>query len=320
MILLKAIRDLFYRVTSALSLGLILFIFSEEFFWGFYRRGSSIFDYLETYIVYALFAYIFLILLYWSGASNIWEVFLLGAIYGWVIEGLFVQTVYENLPYSISWTSLAWHALITIIWGFYLVYQSAVRENYYRVSLIFVIIGLLWGILATYWIIDLGYLPGVIEFSLFVLLCALLLGYGYVFFVKLLPNEFNPSKPELIILLAFLGLIYVVVASVTILIVIIWTPLILVTLLALWRNRKRFSKQDPAERITFYERLIYLKNTSLKRLFYYPLLIPLFSTITYSIQLITGTYLGYFYMLALYVITMPLGVLFYIVSILKALK
>ena len=184
--------------------------------------------------------------------------------------------------------------------------------------LVFTIIGLLWGILATFWIIDLNYLPSILEFSLFVLTCSLLLSVGYFYFIKLIPEKFNLSKPELIILLVILSIVYIVVASKTVLLIVLWTPLIIVTLLCLRKIRqRRIRSEGSLELIPFYDRINYLKKIRVRMLLIAPLMIPLFSTITYSIQVMTRAYLGFIYMISIYIIMMPLGFIIYVISILK---
>ena len=110
------------RLLLALSTGYILFFYSERIFWSLARPGDTPFDYLLTPLLYAIFAYIFLIIVEMFCVRNIWAIFIAGAAFGWIGEGIVAMTLFGgeiSLPFSISWTGLAWHALISVLIGWY---------------------------------------------------------------------------------------------------------------------------------------------------------------------------------------------------------
>ena len=70
----------------ALATGYILFMFSERVFWTVWRPNDSLPDLAITWLVYSAVAYLFLAAVSWSRASDIWSIFLAGALYGWRFE------------------------------------------------------------------------------------------------------------------------------------------------------------------------------------------------------------------------------------------
>ena len=102
---------------AVLAAGYILMYFSELLFWARRAPGDSLAGWLGTWLVYSLTGFIMLSLGGHFRARSIWALFLAGAVFGWLTEGLVVQTAYEDLPLSLSFTGLAWHALISVLVG-----------------------------------------------------------------------------------------------------------------------------------------------------------------------------------------------------------
>ena len=102
------------NVVLVFSSGYILFYFSELLFWARVRPNDNLAGWLMTWIAYSLLAFAFLWLVSRYRVSSFWPLFLAGACFGWLAEGLLVQTTYEDLPLSISFTGLAWHALLSV--------------------------------------------------------------------------------------------------------------------------------------------------------------------------------------------------------------
>ncbi|RLG48328.1 MAG: hypothetical protein DRN92_01275 [Thermoproteota archaeon] len=73
--------------------------------------------------------------------------FLIGALFGWLVEGLIEQTLYESLPLSISWTGLACHSLISVSIGWYAIRKALKEGNRRRIMQISSLFGLFWGFL-----------------------------------------------------------------------------------------------------------------------------------------------------------------------------
>jgi hypothetical protein len=95
-------------------------------------------------------AFVFLSLVARFRIRSIWALFLAGAVFGWLTEGLIVQTAYENLPLSLSFTGLAWHALLTVWVGWFAV-RRALARSLRSVLLTASVIGLLYGLWGISW-------------------------------------------------------------------------------------------------------------------------------------------------------------------------
>ncbi len=107
------------NILLVLSTGYIFVYFSEHMFWARVRPEDSLGEWIGAWIAYSLMAFVFLHLVTHFKVANLWALFLAGAAFGWMAEGIVVQTTYEMLPLSISFTGLAWHALFTIWIGWY---------------------------------------------------------------------------------------------------------------------------------------------------------------------------------------------------------
>jgi hypothetical protein len=140
------------RLLQTLTTGYILMFFSENIFWARYRPAEdSLSNYALTCLAYSLLAYILLALVRIYRIRSVWAVFLAGAACGWLAEGVIVQTAYENFPLQISWTGLAWHALISVLWGWYTLRKALVLGSFHLVLLHSGLFGLFAGFWAISW-------------------------------------------------------------------------------------------------------------------------------------------------------------------------
>lgn len=109
------------RRTIGLScLGLVTFILSEPMFWGGWSVAYPSIEIVFTALVYTSVVTAALFAAQCRGARGPAGLVLTGALVGWLVEGVVVTTTYENLPISISWTGLGWHALVTVLGGWWL--------------------------------------------------------------------------------------------------------------------------------------------------------------------------------------------------------
>ena len=139
------------NLTAILSTGYIFLYFSEHLFWARVRPDDSLLNWLTTWLAYSLSAYVFLRLVSYFRVRNIWALFLAGAVFGWLTEGVIVQTTYESLPLSISFTGLAWHALITVWLGWYAVRKALLSSSMRTTVKLAALIGLGYGLWAINW-------------------------------------------------------------------------------------------------------------------------------------------------------------------------
>ena len=161
---MKALKSLLF----VLSTGYIFVYFSEHLFWSRVRPGDSPADWAETWIAYSLMAFVFIALVSYFRVKNIWALFLAGAAFGWMAEGIVAQTAYDMLPLSISFTGLAWHALITVWIGWFAMRKSLVSSNPWATLKLACVIGFVYGLWAiSWWLEPDGGVSSVSEFSAF---------------------------------------------------------------------------------------------------------------------------------------------------------
>jgi len=148
------------KAAVVLANGYILFFFSERVFWSFWRPGDTLREFLVTWIAYCLLGWIFLDLVKSFRVASFSPLFLAGAVYGWAGEGVVVDTLYGNatkpFPLSISFTGLAWHALLSVAVGWHLVGNALTRERATRTAVISLVFGVCWGLWSVWWPAELG--------------------------------------------------------------------------------------------------------------------------------------------------------------------
>lgn len=138
------------RLLWVLATSYCLVFFSELLFGG----GKSLPDFLATWLFYSLVTYLFLAAVAHFHINNPWSLFLAGALYGWLTEGVLVQTVYESLPISLSATGLSWHALISVMVGWYALRHALLDPRPVRALLWSGGIGLFAGLWLPFWAFD----------------------------------------------------------------------------------------------------------------------------------------------------------------------
>ena len=81
--------------------------FSELLFWARPLPGTTLPAVIPLWLLYTSAAFVFLSLVSRWHIHTLARVVLAGALYGWLIKGVFTQTLYGMLPFSISFTALA---------------------------------------------------------------------------------------------------------------------------------------------------------------------------------------------------------------------
>ena len=113
-----------------------------------------------TWIAYCFLGWIFLNLVRRYRVGSFAPLFLCGAVFGWVGEGVVVDTLYGHpsspFPLSISFTGLAWHALLSVGVGWYLTGRALTEEKPTRIALVSLAVGAGWGLWAVWWPAELG--------------------------------------------------------------------------------------------------------------------------------------------------------------------
>ena len=230
--------SLIKRWLYILVTGFILVFFSELLFWG----TNSLLGLVETWLFYSLAAFVTLAAIAHFRVNTIGPLFLVGALYGWLVEGVIVQTTYENLPISLSDTALSWHALITILVGWYAMRRALLEPTPYRAMAWGAGIGIFWGLWMPFW----GFLdePGLPSFTLERM--ALLVGLSvpalmlaYWLQNRLTPPAFSPHRIEIGVVGALFVLQFaVVVVPLYPFALLVLPPLLLLVYLGLRHHRR----------------------------------------------------------------------------------
>lgn len=92
-----------------LGLGLILSAASELMFWPVPVRDIALLA-----AIYGLAAVLPMLVLDRAGAFGWPAIALAGGLFGLLVEGVVVQQVYLEMPFSLVWTPLAWHGLLSV--------------------------------------------------------------------------------------------------------------------------------------------------------------------------------------------------------------
>jgi len=117
------------------------------------------------------------------GSHGLGRIMLLGALTGYSIEGAVVPAVYETVPFSYLWTSIAWHGPVTVGLGVFLLPRLLAEASTARMITVSVILGGVWAVWTTWTWGHGGTTVPSVEFFLYAAVTAALfvLGYGLCF-------------------------------------------------------------------------------------------------------------------------------------------
>lgn len=313
--ILKTFQYIVFRLLQSLAVGYIFIYYSELSFWTKCDvTKPKLFDtgVFLTWLVYSSIAYLFLWLKDFFQVNTFWSKMLTGAIMGWTVEGIIVATTYESLPFSISWTGLAWHAIITVIIGYYILTKELTNNNSKATVLLSISLGVFLGLWATYWWIDESTPFKLTPQEHFLFFCVITLILQLAYFAdnvirKSIPI-FQPTLVEKIICVGlFLLLTIFRMLSIPISAVIL-PPLMIITFTGLYIHKRR---QRDAN-------LNFQQNSSatlkVKNLFLLTI-IPVTSTIVYTV--FHSINLQIYFNYITFIITTPAGFLLYLISLAK---
>lgn len=145
-------------VGAALAAGLIAVFVSENLFWSAPRPDFWWPALLPTWGLYGAAAAVALSAVAFTGCGGWRGFFLGGAVMGFMVEGVAVDTMYDAFPLQLVWTPLAWHALLTGLAVGGLGRMAGVWPVS-RLALAWVALGLLFGVWALYWPAERGDVP-----------------------------------------------------------------------------------------------------------------------------------------------------------------
>jgi hypothetical protein len=295
-------RRWFQKLAVVLATGYILYFYSERVFWAFLRPGDKLADLVLGWLLYNLLAWVFLLLVRQCRIAAFPALFVAGAVFGWLAEGVVVDTLYGNatnpFPASISFTGLAWHALISVGVGWYWQAKVLTAAKRGKVALFAAAVGLGWGLWAAWWPAELGGAhTSLAAFAGHTLACFVPLFAAWLALGVARSEWFRPAKLEMPVLLGLVALFFVGIRiPATPRSALILPPLLLLCAYGLLRNRSQTQRPDLLEAV-----LGHIQFHSALSL----LLMPLTAIAVYAIVAAWGLTLPTNALL--YVITMPLG-------------
>jgi len=310
---------LFRNLTFALLNGFIMFFYSERLFWTIYRSEDSIQDHIITWLFYSAVTFIFLWAVKHFRVRNLWALFIAGALYGWLVEGVLAWTLYGTepsapFPLSISVTSLSWHALITVMVGWYYVRKTLLQNNLAKTAMVAALIGLYWGAWSMFlWRENPPVITPTYKFFLYALVMTSLLILSYWLIDRCHPAHITPGKFGLgfcaFVLLGFFIIQNIVNLGFRPLLIL--TPLLLLIYFTLRRNRK---KEECSDLFVVMEGKVKLVN------YLMILAMPIFATAFYRFGLTAD--LGRFpvNVAIFYYITAPAGIIMLILSLFQIFR
>ncbi len=147
-------RSALRRLALAGATGAIFVVYSERMFWSEWRPVDNAGATTATWVVYSVAAWACLLLIRHFRARSLAAMMMIGAVLGWLVEGVFAMTFFgvADMPFPITivWTGLAWHALIAVLLGWYGMQLALLRSLRHSLAL-GAALGLLWGVWALFW-------------------------------------------------------------------------------------------------------------------------------------------------------------------------
>jgi len=299
---------IFKNILLVLSTGYIFVFFSEHIFWARIRPDDSFGNWVSTWIAYSLMAFVFLHLVTHFKVANRWALFLTGATFGWLAEGIVVQTTYESLPFSISFTGLAWHALITVWIGWYALRQRLSDPASLPTLKLAATIGAGYGLWAICWWLEPdGGVATLGEFSTFVLTTSILVIIAFWLANWSASEAFAPNRwaTGMIYSLFILYFIFIAVPAVPVAILIL--PVLFALIYFGLRKNKQIEQHDSL--------LVTLTNRASPLNYLSLFAMPLTAIAVYAAALTLN--LQWQSNWILYLITMPLGFILFGMSLVK---
>lgn len=299
---------IFKNILLVLSTGYIFVYFSEHLFWARVRPDDSLKNWISAWIAYSLLAYVFLALVAHFKIKTIWPLFLAGAAFGWLAEGLVVQTTYDMLPLSISFTGLAWHALITVWIGWYAAQKSFHSPASFPTWKLAAMIGIFYGLWAiTWWTEPDGGVSSLAEFAAYSLVTTTLVMAAYWLANWGASEPFHPNRWVTIFISGLFALYFIFVAVPAAPIAILILPI----LLGLVTFGLKNSQEPEADSLldTFSGRVPFWN-------FFSMLALPATSIVIYALALSLN--LQWHTNWILYLITTPLGFILFGISLYKS--
>lgn len=141
------------RILAALAIGGIIGFASEMLFYIAPPPALGGFDIPFTWLFYSATAWLCLGLSARLGVRGPVSLFLVGCVFGWVIEGVVVNTVYAALPWTVPFTAMSWHGLVSgvLVFG---AGRTSVNWPVWKAVAYWAALGILFGLWGQFWVIE----------------------------------------------------------------------------------------------------------------------------------------------------------------------
>lgn len=148
---MQSLKTIFLNTGFVYLSSIVLVFFSEKMYW--YPSGGEMF---ELAVFYAIPTFFLLWALGRFRVRRISALFLAAALFGLVTEGVLTTIIYEGGlfdPSTFAYTSLGWHGLISVIFGWYFLRKLLLRGKLLPIIGWGTAAGIFWGIWSlVYWL------------------------------------------------------------------------------------------------------------------------------------------------------------------------
>lgn len=159
--MIKPFQTLLQLCSCLLGVALIMAAWSEFVFYNedpaakllsALERGgrAALANIAEMAVFYVIPSSFLLGLVALAGSHGSARILLLGALTGFAIEGAMVPAIYEAVPFSFLWTSVAWHGPVTVALGVFWLPHLFARASLPVAACAMVALGGLWGLWTTW--------------------------------------------------------------------------------------------------------------------------------------------------------------------------
>ena len=228
-----------------LSVGFVFFFFSERLFWTVFGVNATLSELVITWLAYSAVAYLFLCICWCFRVSGFAAIFLSGALFGWLLEGGIAPTLYGTedsapFPLSLIWTSVAWHATLTVWLGWHRLGVALREGRCWEVAGLSLFFGVFWGMWGMYPWQETPPVETTEDVFLFhSVIMTLLVAASYLCMNRLQRlRHFQPAPAGLLIAVAIWGVFWLqYVIALGVIVPIILGSVLLAVMIPLWRTR-----------------------------------------------------------------------------------
>lgn len=148
---------LWQRLAFTTGAALIMWAISERIFWSVVHPGDSVVGIASSILPYWFATFFTVWGIEYFRVRTLPGIVLMGAFFGWFIEALVAMTLFGGagipLPFSISWTGLAWHMVISVVFVWYL-HRVAMATSFTRSLAYSAVLGVFWAFWSMTWFLE----------------------------------------------------------------------------------------------------------------------------------------------------------------------